>query len=298
MEMRPAHLSRFARWVAVLAVVVPLAVWLTLVWQTRPYSAEEIRADRDRVEALSAYERDVEDCRATVGDLGSGCDELAFAEHTTITREELVLDPGVSLWATLGLAALALVVGARWPGGTGVRGLLRAAVRMFALSSVAALVIGLTWWWGLEWVAEHRQLDHVAGPRGAALRAAVLVGLAAVVGFACAQLRGVVVRTLTISLVALALGLVLLLARPVAPWLPPLNVEALLLGEATYDIPNAQVVCTPAVVGYPFDYCPFDERTRTGGEAAIYLVGTTLVLLWAAALTRTRRRLRPGSFEG
>lgn len=293
-------IPRPTRVIAMLVLVVPVVAWLALVWDTRPYSDEQIRADRERVEALPAYEHEVEECRAIFDDLGSACDEIAFAEHTAITRKELVLDAKASLWSTLGLAVLALVIGARWPGGTGVRGLLRAAVRLFALVSVTALVVGLAWWWGLEWVAEHRRLEHTAGPRSAALRGAVLVGLAAVVGFACAQLRGALVRTVTISVVAVALGLVLLLARPVAPWLPALNVEALLLGDATYDVPRDQLVCIPAsesAVGYPFEYCIPDERTRTGGEAALYLVGTTVVLLSVVALTRTRRRARPRTAE-
>lgn len=296
-----------ARLLATLVLVVPVVALLAVVWDTRPYSTEEIAADRARVEALPAYEQDVEECSAIMESMTSACAELAFAERTSITRDPLVLEARASRWVTLGLAGLALVVGARWPTGAGVRGLLTATTRLFVVATLSALVVSLLWWWGLEWVAEHRRLENTDGPGGVALRASLVVGLSAVVGLACAQLRGAVVRIVAVSVAVVALGLVLLVARPVAPWLPVLNVQALLLDGAEYDIPRDQAVCAPAtydgppligaVVPHHYEYCAPDHRTRTSGAAALYLVGTTLVLLSAAALTRTRRRSRPRPLE-
>ncbi|HEV2797684.1 MAG TPA: hypothetical protein VGV65_08695, partial [Nocardioides sp.] len=79
-------LPRSTRLVAVLVLVVPVVALLAVVWSTRPYSPEEIAADRARVEALPAYQQDVEDCSALLDVVGSGCAEYALAKHTSITR--------------------------------------------------------------------------------------------------------------------------------------------------------------------------------------------------------------------
>ena len=288
---------------AVLALVVPTALWLLLVWDTRPYSDQEVEADRARVEALPAYQQDVEDCRSLVGDLGSACDEIAFTDHTGITREPLILVASESLWVTLGLAALAFVIGVRWPRGRDVRGFVADGGRLFVLGAGTALAISLVWWWGLETIAEHRRLEVTQAPLGVALRAAAFVGGSTVLGLACAQLlRGMVGRVVALSVTAAALGLVMPVARPVAPWLPVLNAQAFLVGDASYAIPRDQVVCTPSE-GYAirvlpvgpaasseFESCTPDHRIRTSGGAAVYLLGATSLLLAAAALTRSRRR--------
>ncbi|MCF6379323.1 hypothetical protein L2K70_17055 [Nocardioides KLBMP 9356] len=296
------ELPRTSRVALVLMLVVPTLTWLVVVWHTRPYSAEQVEADRARVEALPAYVRDVAECQALLGELGAGCGEITFAEYTSITREPLTLESGRSLWAVLGVAAMALAVGARWPSGTGVRDLLASAARVLVLGSVASLAISAVWWWGLEWIAERRDLADTEGPGGVSLRASVLVGLSGVMGVAVPQLvRGGLMRFVAVPLACTGLGLVLLLARPVAPWLPPLNVHALLVGGADYAIPPDQVVCTPpgpdrSVFTTWFgssstgEYCPPAERTRTTGEALLYLTVTTLVLTAAAVLTRVRRR--------
>lgn len=314
MRERLRDLPRGTRVVALLVLVVPVALWLLLVWDTRPYSAQDIEADRARVEALPAYDRAVEDCWASWGGLSdwgslgpvqlapSTCEEIAFAEHTAITREPLSLGAGASLWVTLALAALAFLVGTRWPTGSGARALLANAGRLLALSAVTALAISLVWWWGLESVAEHRRLEGTQGPYGVAMRAAAFVGFSAVLGLACTQLlRGTVGRIVVLSVTATALGLVVLVARPVAPWLPVLNVRAFLVGDESYDIPRDQVVCTPSddetiwlygelAYGAGLESCTPDHRTRTSGEAALYLGGGTIVLTTLASLTRARRR--------
>jgi hypothetical protein len=274
MRERLDTLPRSVRVAAVLMVVVPALLWLFLVWDTRPYSYEEIAADRAHVEASPSYERAVDECSSSsmvlpslsldgpgfVFPTPSQCREKAFETFTSLTRNPVQIggearDTG-SL-ALLSMAAAALIVGVRWRAGPGAGAFLRRVGKVFLLGTIAALVAGTSWWWGLDWIAERRGVMDSAPPAQFIVSGATLVGLTGVVGLALrALLRGSLRRIVTISAAAVALGLVALVARPIQPWLPLLNVEAFLAGGENYDIPPDQVVCTPT---------DHDTLTRIGG---------------------------------
>jgi hypothetical protein len=281
---------------ALLMIVVPALLWLFLVWDTRPYSPEEIAADRARVEAKHDPDGYPTAC------LSFRCFRIDTHE-TYLEREELSLGGGgPSKWVTLSLAALVFVIGTRWPTGAGARAFLARAGGVFAFGTITALAISLAWWWGLEWIAEQRGLEDTSGPDEAARRASLVVGLSGVVGLAvAAQMRGALSRVVSISAAAVAFGVVVLIANPLEPWLPIFNVEAFLYGDQSYDIPRNEIVCTPsdtetrmwigenlAYISTP-DICTPYFRTRTNDDAAVYLFGLTGALLSAACLTRVRR---------
>lgn len=298
---------RSARVAALLMLAVPAVLWLFLVWDTRPYSREEIAADRARVEALPAYDRAVEDCYFPNFSLAEACERLAFEKHTAITREVEILRTSAHKWALLSMVVLVLLIGFRWPAGAGHRSFLARSGGVFAFGTITALAVGLAWWWGLELIAEQRGLEDTEGPPELARRMALLVGLTGAIGVATRVLIGGPGRAIaTLSLAAVALGVAVLTLQPMEPWLPPLNVEAFLYGDQTYDVPRTEP-CEPPTDDQPLIPVPFGNDgifivsprlcldptlTRTSEGAALYLFSLAGIPVIAAALASVRRRGR------
>lgn len=309
----PVHRST-----AVLMLAVPAVLWLFLVWDTRPYSREEIEADRAAAERDPAFARTVEACELlNVGVpswTGDGfvtrysstgrCRGLALDTLSSLTREPLPVDEpwGAGTWLLVSMAAAMLLVGARWQPTPGVRSFLPRAGKVFLLGTVSAFVVGSTWWWALGWIAERRGVLDTGKPMYFITGGALLVGLAGVVGLALAVLlRGPVRVVATLTLGSVALGLAVLTLRPLEPWLPPLNIEAFLFGAAEYPRAPEVVSCDhlywPSIYGSPdpasvSDVCTSNSGTRSSGPAAVYLFSSTLILTAAAALASVRRRGR------
>ena len=312
----PVHRST-----AVLMLAVPLVLWLFLVWDTRPYSPDEIAVDRAAAERDPAFAQTVEACESlNVGVpswTGDGfvtryssnghCRAQALDALSSLTRQPLPVDEpwGAGTWLLVSMSAAMLLVGARWQPTPGARSFLRRAGKLFLLGTVAAFVVGSTWWWALGWIAERRGVLDTGKPMYFITGGALLVGIAGVVGLALAVLlRGPVRVVATLALVSVALGLTVLTLRPLEPWLPPLNIEAFLFGAAEYDRPRADITCTPsthemlirigehrASVPAP-DVCTDRYLTRSSEQAAVYLFSSTFILIAAASLASVPRRGR------
>lgn len=317
MRERLDALPRRVRVAAVLMFVVPAVLWLFLVWDTRPYSPEEIAADRERVEASSAYERTVDECSSSsivmpslvldgpgfAFPTPSDCRKKAFETLTSLTRKPVQVGDDVrntGSLALLSMAAAALIMGARWRAGPGAGAFLRRAGKIFLLGTIAALVAGTSWWWGLDWIAERRGVMDGSPPGQFIVSGATLVGLTGVVSLAVhALLRGPLRVVATLSTAAVVVGAVVLLAHPLEPWLPMLNLEAFLFGDEEYrrapEVVSCDHVAWPSIYGSPApasdsDVCTSHHGIRTSGQAAIYLFGVVGVLVAAASLTKLRRR--------
>jgi hypothetical protein len=295
---------------ALALTLVPVLLWLVVARDTRPVDPAEVRADRARVETTTEYA----DRRETCLSLWSGrvdCDEVAYDLSTDV--EEGPPDLGPSPWnasalALVWMAGASLLVGTAWPAGPGVRGLLRRTAVVAGAAWLVTAEVGVFWWWGLQRVATARGLDLVVGDQtwSVVRYAALLAALAAVAGASVAVLlRGWLRGVLSVALGTVAVGAVVLLAGPpVAPWLPHVNAEAFLFGEAVYEGPPEAEVCSEPsqvdqlwiVPGFgahaPAAYCTRDV-TLTTGRAATHLGGAVgLLALAAAVVTRTSGRLR------
>lgn len=266
-------------------IVVPAVLWLFAVWNTRPYSPEEISADRARVETTRDSAPDT--CNSQF------CFDSSPVPDTYLEREALDLTPepwDVSALAVLAMAAICLLIGALWPPAPGIRQFLRRAALVGTGTWLVAAEVGVFWWLGLSWISSRRGI-HLAefgeGPWFFVQCAALLVGLAGLTGVAARVLVGGGTRAvLTVAGVAVAAGVVLLSANPIDPWLPHLNVEAFLFGDVSYVGPPESEVCTLHEGGFdrPREFCT-REGTRTTGASALYLLASSGVLVAAASLT-------------
>lgn len=299
---------------AVTLLVLPTLLWLFVVWDTRPLSAEDVAADRARVEATVEYAEDLEWCEWSFPT--TDCERASLILNGAApARKALDLSPApwdVATLAVLAMAATSLLIGALWAPGPGVRGLLRRAATVAFATWLVAAEVGVLWWLGLGLSARMRGTDPFVGEETWSFvrYGALLVALAAVAGTSAGVLlRGRLRVVLTLAGAAVAAGVVLLLPRaPIDPWLPPLNVEAFLFGGAVYGGPPEAERCTLPDEDFPLlvfpgpgtsapgpGYCTRDV-TRTTGAAATYLVGWSGVLLLTAttATAMTSRRRRHG----
>ncbi|KRE99757.1 hypothetical protein ASG88_14260 [Nocardioides sp. Soil777] len=296
---------------ALALVLVPVVAWLVVAQTTRPVDPASVMVDRARVEATPEYAEHRDACASLWG-LGLDCDEVAYDLSTDFEEEPTEL--GASPWnasaiALVWMVGASLLVGAAWPAGPGVRGLLRRTALVAAAAWLVTALMGVAWWWGLQRVATARGLDLVVGDQTWSFvrYAALLAALAAVAGASVAVLfRGWLRGVLSVALGAFAVGAVVLLAGPpVDPWLPHVNAEAFLFGEAVYAGPPEAEVCTEPsqvdqlwiVPGFgahaPAAYCTRDV-TLTTARAATHLGGAVgLLVLTAAVVTGASGRQRP-----
>ncbi|EON23463.1 MULTISPECIES: hypothetical protein [Nocardioides] len=314
MRARIGALPPVSRTTAVLMLAVPLVLWLFLVWDTRPYSPEEIAADRAAAESAPGFARTLAECEASVYPrdvwTGSGfttispstshCRRDALEAHSSLTREPLGTDdhPGTVVVILLSMPAAMLLVGVRWQPAPGARAFLRRAGKVLLLGTVVAFVVNSTWWWALGWVAERRGVLHLSTPMQFISGHALLVGLTGVVGLtAGVLLRGPVRAVSTLATAAVAIGVVVLLAHPIEPWLPLLNIEAFLSGGAEYDQPPREVSCASlygsSIPGSGSLTCTDRRANHSFRFAGLYFFGLTGILVAAAALANTRRRGTP-----
>jgi hypothetical protein len=296
---------------ALALVLVPVLLWLVVVRDTRPVDPASVMADRARVEATVEYAEHRDAC-ASLTSLRLDCDEIAYDLSTDL--EEELSELGPSPWNTSAVALVwmvgaSLLVGAAWTAGPGVRGLLRRTALVAVAAWLVTALVGVFWWWGLQRVATARGLDFVVGDQTWSFvrYAALLAALAAVAGASVAVLlRGWLRGVLSVALGTVAVGAVILLAGPpVDPWLPHVNAEAFLFGEAVYEGPPEAEVCSEPsqvdqlwiVPGFgahaPAAYCTRDV-TLTTGDAATHLGGAVgLLALTATAVRRASVRQRP-----
>lgn len=293
---------------ALALVLVPVLLWAIVARDTRPVDPAELSADRARVEATAEY-ADHRDTCASLRSLRLDCDDIAYGLSTELDREppELRASPwNTSAIALVWMVLASVLVGAAWPARPGVRGLLRRAAVVAACAWLVTAELGAVWWWTLERVATARGLDLVVGDETWSFvrYAALLAALAAVAGASAAVLlRGWLRGVLSVALGAVAFGAVVLLAGPPAdPWLPHVNAEAFLFGEAVYEgPPDAEVCSEPSQIDQlwivpglgahaPAAYCTRDV-TLTAWTAAARLGGTVgLLLLAATAVTAASGR--------
>lgn len=287
-------------------VLVPTLLWLVAVGVSRPPSPEDVEADLARVESTAEYADALASCPRSMGVLP--CERFAYRVTSDLDRVPFDLSPepwDVATVAVLATAGASLLLGALWRPGPGVRSFLRRTLLVATGTWLVAAEIGVFWWLGLSWVGRSWGLDTVIPDRTWSFvrHGALLVSLGAMAGAALGVLlRGHLRTLLSVSGAAVVAGAVLLLADPVDPWSPVLNVEAFLHGDASYLGPPEAEGCTepdellPLRIhpgfGAPFPraFCT-REVTRTTGAAATYLAGWTgLLLLVALTVTAASRR--------
>lgn len=304
------------------AVVVPTIIGVVLVLDTQPPSASEIdraQAQLERDLADPGYEQSIQDCIAAPEEW-LGEPEVAAEDIEAVCREsvgprlewylyspQLDLDSerengsGIAVSLIIGLAMMLLgttFTGYDWASGSVSNQLLfeTRRHRVWAAKAVVVTGIGLlvgavvlsTYWLALGAVASSR--DRLGD--GVLLdclqmgwRAALLAGVAALMGFALTMLFRSTVATLGILFgIALAGGIVLSVLGIEGRWNPAYNVGAVILDGLTY---YDEVACSPEEAQYG-DFCTA-EREVTLTEGAGYL-GTAVVVAGAVSLLTFRRR--------
>lgn len=320
LELTRLRWRRAVLLLAAAAVLVPALLWAGTVWETRPYSAEEISQARESARSSPGFDEEVRACtdrpRRFGVDVPPGAQASAVCERTILGwysdlhRQPLTMDyllGGSGLGVVVVMAALlalagATFVGADWTSGSMSNQLLfeprrwriyLAKALAIALSAlVLALAVQTAWWAGMGLVAAARDVD--VAPRVVTeiwqqvLRGSTFVALAALGGYAVTMLFRSTVATLGL-LVALVVGATFLIAvLPLdAPerWMPHLNALAWVRGSATYYDPSAMVPChgrewTPACEG---------QRVLSFGAAAAYVLGLLTVTVTASLATFLRR---------
>lgn len=292
-------------------VVVPALLWLFVAWGTRPVDPAEVEADRARVEATEEYAEHYDTC-ASLWSLRLDCEDVAYDLSTDLDREPPALRPepwNASAIALLSMVVTSLLIGFAWPAGPGVRRFLRRTTLVAAGAWLVTAEVGVVWWWTLQRVATARGLDLVVGDQTWSFvrYAALLAALAAMAGASAAVLlRGWLRSVLGVALGTATVGAVVLLTGPpVDPWLPQVNAQAFLFGEAVYEgPPDAEVCSEPTEVDplwivpglgahAPAAYCTRDVTHTTGAAAARLGGAAGLLLLAATVVTATSGRRSP-----
>lgn len=285
MAVRRPDVPRQVARLGVALIVVPAVLWLFAVWNTRPYSPEEISADRARVEATRDSAPDM--CNSQF------CFDSSPVPDTYLEREALDLTPepwDVSALAVLAMAAISLLIGALWPPAPGIRQFLRRAALVGTGTWLVAAEVGVFWWLGLSWISSRRGI-HLAefgeGPWFFVQCAALFVGLAGLTGVAARVLVGGGTRAvLTVAGVAVAAGVVLLSAKPdrsmaATPQRRGVPVRRCVLLRSSR---VRGLHASRRGFRRPREFCT-REGTRTTGASALYLLASSGFLVAAASLT-------------
>lgn len=246
------------------AVVIPALVWVTTVWNTRPYSEEDIRQAREQAASQPGFERELTRCekrpRRYGAESAAACEQLMISNWSGLYRPELTIrhelsgtGPGVvTTVAVLLLLAGATFVGADWASGSMSNQLLfeprRAAVWSVKAAAVGlgATVVGLLtqalYWAGIYLVSAQRGLD----PPSALLddvawmvaRGTFVIALAAVAGFALTMLFRSTVATLGLLFAVSVAGTFAVAVLPLGGqnerYMVHANVAAVIQGRYTY----------------------------------------------------------------
>lgn len=307
MPLRRLDVPRSVALLALCLVLVPALLWLVTVERTRPPSPEDAAAERARVESSAEYAETLDWCRWQFA--MRTCEEAAYRVVAGEAPPTIDLTPepwDVSTLAVLAMAGTSLAIGVVWRPGHGFRALLRRSATVAAGSWLVAAEVGVSWWWGLSLVNTSRGLGApVPEDTWSFVRyGALLVGLAGLAGAAVGVLvRGPFRLVVAASGAAVVVGSVLLVADPVDPWLPPVNVEAFLVGEAGYDGPVPEECDSPDDLGamsvqphlrvlVPVPACP--REVSHGRTAASGYLAAGAGLLWVvAATTSVATRPRP-----
>ncbi|MQW77285.1 hypothetical protein GHK92_15530 [Nocardioides sp. dk4132] len=303
-----------------LAFVIPAAIGLARVWDTRPPSAQEqARIDQMIAEQTDrkSTQRQLAKCVADPDEWGvePGDDPVASCEEWILPQPQWFGPPVLDLdqdreenglVVILVLGGIALLAGATFAGHDWASGsmsnqllfeprrtrvwLAKAAAvtgTMFALAAVVAT----GWWLSLYAVARSRDL---AIPDGLlregleqGLRGAALAAAAALLGFALTMLFRSTVATIGILFaVVLAGGLLMAALGLGGRWTPDNNLAAVVQNGTTYyvDVPPA---CDQAQVPAGVD-CS-GERDLSLAQGAGYL-GVLTLGIGAASLGSHRRR--------
>ncbi len=258
---------RWRRAVAVLvasAFVVPLLIGVVTVWDSRPFSADEIATARARAVEQPSFQSEVRHCEKRPRSAGvqtaDQCEEQVISWFADLHREPLNLRNELTN-SSIGVASLVLILvvlmgstyaGADWASGSMSNQLLFEPRRLrvwtakaLAVGLLAALLTSVVltlYWLGLGGAAALRDLPLASGVLGEIawmiLRCTFLAIVGAVGGYALTMLSRSTVFTLG-AMFAVAVGqTVFVAALPLGPgkerWLAPTNLLAVMQGRATY----------------------------------------------------------------
>lgn len=302
------------------AVLVPALLWVGTVWETRPYTDQQVADARAEARRSPGFQQEVDACTARPRRFGvdvptgtttfAACERQILEWYADLHRPTLSMDyllEGSGLGVVAVMAALlalagATYVGADWTSGSMSNQLLfeprrwriyvAKALAITLTALVLALVAQALWWGGMGLVSTARDLAVAEGTVAEVwqqvLRGSAFVALAALGGYAVTMLFRSMVGTLGL-LVALVVGATFLIGvLPLdAPerWMPHLNVLAWIRGGATYYDPSAMIACpgrewTPACDG---------QRVLSFAAAAAYIL-TVLGVGVAASVGSFLRR--------
>ncbi|GAA4824150.1 hypothetical protein ACFQ0K_17330 [Nocardioides caeni] len=312
---------------AAAAIIVPTIIGVVLVIDTLPPSDAEIaEAERNvELDIANGYVKDnIEECIADpqgwagypsdlsdaeveercLADFTPTVDQYLYSPQLDLANER---DAGTGIAVTLIVAMAMMLLGTTftghdWASGSVSNQLLfetrrhrvwaAKAIVVSGFALVLAAVVLSTYWLVLGAVARSR--DRLGD--GVLMdclqmgwRAALLAGIAALLGFALTMLFRSTVATLGILFgIALAGGILLAALGVEGRWNPAYNVAAVITDGTTY---YAEVECSPKEIeemGGDYGYCT-EEREVTLAQGVGFL-GTAVVAAGAVSLLSFRRR--------
>lgn len=314
---------RWRRAVVVLlaaCLLVPAAIWVGTAWATRPFSDEDVAA-AERMAARDADQpwvrRDIRACEKSPerymppGDDADCAEVLTPKAENYLYRQTLdvptvLRDQGVAVVAILSVLVLILgttFVGHDWNTGSISNQLLfeprrrRVWLSKALAVTVTGLVVGavalLAFWGATAALAAQRDIAVTAAQwadvRATTARGIVLVGLAAVLGYALTMLFRSTVATLGVGLAVAAggsLGVLALVGEGGIRWLLPTNALAVLVDGYDYYVWN------PTCDSGHEAGAASCMQTVTLVDGSLYL-GVVLAVVVAASLWSFQRRDLP-----
>ena len=310
------------------AVVIPALVWATTVWNTRPYSEEDLRQAREQAMSQPGFERELIRCEKRPQRYGAesaaACEQLMISNWSGLYRPQLTIrnelggtGPGVvTTVAVLLMLAGATFVGADWASGSMSNQLLFEPRRLAVWSAKAAAVgmgatvVGLVtqalFWLGIYLVSAQRGLDPPPALRDDVAwmiaRGTFVIALAAVAGFALTMLFRSTVATLGLLFAVAVAGTFAVAVLPLGGqnerYMVHANVAAVVQGryvfwseppQECYDARTGREQRFEGETRREFDHRCSGEQVVTVWDGLAYLAVPTLLGLGLSVLSFRRR---------
>jgi len=308
--------------------VIPAFVFAGTVWNSRPYSDQEIADARASATSQPGFEREVQRCekhpRRYGAEVAADCEELMISNWSSLYREPLRVRnelrgnmPGViTTVAILLMLSGATFVGADWASGSmsnqllfeprRIRVWLAKAAAVGLAATLLAVIVQTLYWAGIYLVSDLRDLTPPAALKDDVMwmtaRGTFVIALAAVAGFAMTMLFRSTVFTLGLLFVVAVAGTFIVAVLPLGGqndrYMIPTNVAAVIQGKVTYWV-DPPADCWDNMTGRPnrqegesraeFDERCSSERTLTVWDGLRFLSVPTVLGLGLSLLSFRRR---------